>query len=134
LLPAAFAFYDATTTEKYLKSKQNIENLAESQGVNLRLCASCRVMKNRRELIRLTVDHRDGTVVLNESPSGTQVAFGRSVYLCGKRGCIERAVKSHKLKAALEGGRGRKERPRRQVKWPLESSLIHTLTSRCTES
>jgi len=80
------------------------------------------------------VDYHNGTVVLDGSPSGKSAVLGRSVYLCRKQRCLQQALKGNRLKIALQGGRGRKEQPKRQIKWPLESSLIHTLTSTCTES
>ena len=67
-------------------------------------------------------------------PDPRQKVHGRSVYLCRCSECVEQALKGTRLKGALEGGRGRKDRPRRTVKWPLEPSLIHTLRTSCTES
>jgi uncharacterized protein len=100
----------------------------------LRLCLACRRLQERNALVRLTVDFRSGNVLLNRSPSGREAVLGRSAYLCKSRLCLEQALKGHRLKSALEGGRGRKENPRRHIKWPLEPSLIHTLTRTCTES
>ncbi len=115
----------------------------------LRLCTVCRAKRSREELLRLTVDCLTGEVFLNlqsSKPIKADVPMingisavknsvnGRSVYLCPQRGCVERALKGNRLKGALEGGRGRKDRPRRTIKWPLEPQLIHTLSSTCTES
>jgi predicted RNA-binding protein YlxR (DUF448 family) len=93
----------------------------------------CRSKRPRVDLLRLTVDHLSGEVLLNVQTSGSKAVHGRSVYLCPQKSCIEQALKGNRLKGALVGGRGRKEKPRRAIKWPLESSLIHTLTTTCTE-
>jgi predicted RNA-binding protein YlxR (DUF448 family) len=95
----------------------------------------CRTLRPRDELIRLTVHNQSGEVFLNcgEFISAKPV-HGRSVYLCRNENCVAGSLKGNRLKGALEGGRGRKDRPRRTIQWPLEPSLIHTLTTTCTES
>src|SRR4051812_1532432 len=99
-----------------------------------RLCTACRQFRPRSDLLRLTVNHVTGEVLLNVSQGGSHSVHGRSVYICPRKSCVDQAFKGTRLKSALEGGRGRKDRPRRKVNWPLESQLMHTLTSMCTET
>ncbi|NLW12681.1 MAG: YlxR family protein [Clostridiaceae bacterium] len=67
-----------------------------------RMCVSCREMKPKKELIRLSAS-KDGIVSLD--PGGRLP--GRGAYVCRNRQCIENAVKGRRLdrglKQALDG-------------------------------
>ena len=58
-----------------------------------RRCVSCWQVKNRDELIKITAKNDDGKVIVNPNSS----TFGRSVYLCYNKACIETAFKKNKI-------------------------------------
>ena len=58
-----------------------------------RRCVSCWQMKDRKDLIKITADHKRDNVVINPN----SVTFGRSVYLCYNKACIETAFKKNKI-------------------------------------
>lgn len=62
-----------------------------------RKCVGCGKLKNRDELIKITKENLHGDVVLNPDSK----IFGRSVYLCYNKSCIEAALKKNKLQKAL---------------------------------
>lgn len=61
-----------------------------------RVCAGCRQTKDRKDLIKIT--NAAGKPVIN--PNST--TFGRSVYLCYNRTCIESAFKKNKISKILK--------------------------------
>lgn len=63
-----------------------------------RKCAGCGQLKNREDMIKLTRRNDDGTVVLNPDAK----TFGRSVYLCYNKKCIEGALKKNRLDKLLK--------------------------------
>ena len=63
-----------------------------------RKCAGCGKIKDRKELIKITKSHIDGTVIINPNSK----IFGRSVYLCYNEKCKELALKKNKLNRALK--------------------------------
>lgn len=63
-----------------------------------RKCAGCGKIKNREELIKITKQNTDGSIVINHSNK----IFGRSVYLCYNNSCIEAALKKNKIAKALK--------------------------------
>lgn len=62
-----------------------------------RMCVGCRVMKNKKELIRV-VRTPDGSVVLDT----TGKKSGRGAYVCADPECLNLAVKGKRLQKALE--------------------------------
>lgn len=54
-----------------------------------RKCAGCGTIKNRDEMIKITREHAHNNIVVN----GDSKIFGRSVYLCYNKSCIEAAFK-----------------------------------------
>ncbi len=58
-----------------------------------RRCVSCWQIKDRSELIKITADCTNGKLIVNPD----SVTFGRSVYLCYNKSCIESAFKKNKL-------------------------------------
>ena len=63
-----------------------------------RRCISCWQIKNRDELIKNTANSADGKVIINPD----SVTFGRSVYLCYNKTCIETAFKKNKIEKHLK--------------------------------
>lgn len=63
-----------------------------------RRCISCWQIKNRDELIKITANSADGNVIINPD----SVTFGRSVYLCYNKTCIETAFKKNKIEKHLK--------------------------------
>ena len=67
--------------------------------IPMRQCLGCREMKPKKELIRV-VRTPEGEVLLD--PTGRR--NGRGAYLCCKKECLARAVKTRALERALEQG------------------------------
>ena len=63
-----------------------------------RKCVACGEFKPRENLIKITKKHDDGQLVINPNSK----IFGRSVYLCYNKMCIENALKKNKLDKALK--------------------------------
>lgn len=84
-------------------------------------------------MLRLTVDSKTKEVFLNTKDKGANAISGRSAYLCSTSECVESALKSTRLKHALEGRKTKQAPPKRLIAWPLESQLIHSIRSKCTE-
>ncbi|MBR1460997.1 YlxR family protein [bacterium] len=61
-----------------------------------RRCAGCWQIKDRKDLIKIT--NAAGTPVVN--PNST--TFGRSVYLCYNKSCIDAAFKKNKIEKFLK--------------------------------
>ena len=65
-----------------------------------RKCIACGEIKPKSELIKITKEHTSGDVVI-EPDSKT---FGRSVYLCYNKDCINMAFKKNKINKMLKTG------------------------------
>lgn len=63
-----------------------------------RKCAGCGKIKNRDEMIKITKEHSHNNIVIN----GNSKIFGRSVYLCYNKTCIETAFKKNKIQKILK--------------------------------
>jgi len=63
-----------------------------------RKCAGCGKIKDRKDLIKLTRENAHYNVVLNPDNK----TFGRSVYLCYNKSCIEAAFKKNKISKILK--------------------------------
>ena len=63
-----------------------------------RKCAGCGQIKNRKELIKITKQNPYGEIVLNPDSK----IFGRSVYLCYNKSCIEAAFKKNRISKILK--------------------------------
>ncbi|MBD5403281.1 YlxR family protein [bacterium] len=59
---------------------------------------SCWQIKDRNDLIKITVDSTNGNIVVNPKSD----IFGRSAYLCYNETCIESAFKKDKLAKRLK--------------------------------
>lgn len=62
-----------------------------------RMCVHCRIMRPKRELIRL-VATKDGVISLD--PSGRKP--GRGAYVCRSRNCLEQAIRARKIDRGLK--------------------------------
>ena len=63
-----------------------------------RQCASCREIKNKEDLIKITKDFKTNEIKVNQ---GNEVQ-GRSVYLCKNPECIEKAFKKNRIEQLLK--------------------------------
>jgi len=64
----------------------------------LRKCVGCGELKPREDMIKITKDSTSGEIIFNPNSK----IFGRSVYLCYNRSCIENAVKKNKISKVLK--------------------------------
>jgi predicted RNA-binding protein YlxR (DUF448 family) len=71
--------------------------MPKERKVPQRMCVGCRVMKNKRELIRV-VRTPEGSVELDT----TGKKSGRGAYLCADPECLNLAVKGKRLQKALQ--------------------------------
>lgn len=62
-----------------------------------RTCVGCKEKKEKRELIRV-VHNKENEIHLDR----TGKMQGRGAYLCDKKECLEKAIKSKALERALE--------------------------------
>ena len=63
-----------------------------------RKCISCGILKSQEELIKITKEHTSGKVVIQPNSK----TFGRSLYLCYNKDCIDNAFKKNKLNKLLK--------------------------------
>ncbi len=63
-----------------------------------RQCASCRKIKNKEDLIKITKDFKTSDVKVNQENK----VQGRSVYICKNIECIEKAFKKNKIEQLLK--------------------------------
>ncbi len=61
--------------------------------MTIRRCVGCWQEKDRNDLIKITSVNDGEKVIINPD----SVTFGRSVYLCYNKSCIESAFKKNKL-------------------------------------
>lgn len=95
----------------------------------------------RDRLLRLTVDHQNGNVTINQDDGQKRASrrsvFGRSAYLCLDQLCFVKAQKGARLHKALAGRRKMKTAKDGEddvvVRWPLEPQLIKVIIDLCTE-
>jgi len=60
----------------------------------LRVCISCRKTYDRKDLLRITKDHKQGTML--------QKGMGRSAYICKSKQCYSDSKIKKKLQKALK--------------------------------
>ena len=65
---------------------------------HLRKCIGCGKVQDRDTMIKITYDKANNDITLNPDSK----KFGRSVYLCYNKLCIEKASKKNKLLKALK--------------------------------
>lgn len=65
----------------------------------LRQCTSCKEIKDKNELIRITKDFKTQTIEINQEGK----IQGRSVYICKNSQCIEKALKKNRIEVLLKG-------------------------------
>ena len=64
----------------------------------LRKCIGCFELKNRDEMIKITKEHETKNIFVNPNSK----IFGRSVYLCYNKSCVQSALKKNKLAKFLK--------------------------------
>lgn len=64
----------------------------------LRQCCSCKEVKAKTDLIRITKDTSSNEVKINKENK----YIGRSVYICGKKECIDLAIKKRTIQRQLK--------------------------------
>ena len=64
----------------------------------LRKCIGCFELKNRENTIKITREHETGEIFINPNSK----IFGRSVYLCYNKSCVEQSFKKNKLAKFLK--------------------------------
>jgi predicted RNA-binding protein YlxR (DUF448 family) len=62
-----------------------------------------------------------------------ETLHGRSAYICKTAACLELALKTTKLKHALEGRKKKGLEGVNRVSWPLEAQLIQSLFAECSD-
>ncbi|MBN9393744.1 MAG: YlxR family protein [Candidatus Melainabacteria bacterium] len=97
--------------------------------ITKRLCIICRKSIDRKEMIRLTLECTTGKIVLN---TNYKKYFGRSAYLCRSQSCIDSALKTPRIKQALEGRKTKGRPNQRKVAWPLEAQLMESILTMYT--
>ena len=63
-----------------------------------RKCVGCGELKPRENLIKITKEHISGNIIVEPNSK----IFGRSVYLCYNKDCINTALKKNRLNKALK--------------------------------
>ena len=63
-----------------------------------RRCISCWQVKERKDLIKITKNHKTSEIQINPD----SLTFGRSVYLCYNVNCIENAFKKGRIEKHLK--------------------------------
>ena len=69
----------------------------KTRKVPMRMCVGCRVMKPKKELLRV-VRQAEGSIHFDT----TGKAAGRGAYICPQKACLEKAMKAKLLERALE--------------------------------
>ena len=65
-----------------------------------RQCCYCKSIKDKKDLIRITKNYKDGSITINQKNE----IQGRSVYICKKNECLENAIKKRKIEVFLKSG------------------------------
>ena len=65
--------------------------------VPMRMCVACREMQPKKNLLRI-VRTPEGAIEIDRSGRMN----GRGAYLCGRRECLEKAIKTRALERALD--------------------------------
>ena len=65
---------------------------------NYRKCVACGDIKPRKDMLKITKEYSSEEVVIQPDSK----TFGRSVYLCYNRSCIENAFKKNKINRVLK--------------------------------
>ena len=71
--------------------------MVKNKKTPMRMCAGCREMKPKQELVRV-IRTPEGTVRVDT----TGKASGRGVYVCKNEECLKKSIRSKALSRALE--------------------------------
>ena len=65
----------------------------------LRKCVSCSAFKSKDEMIKITKESKSGEII----PCPSSSVYGRSVYICSDKACVDEAFKKMKIAKFLKG-------------------------------
>lgn len=65
--------------------------------IPMRMCVACREMQPKKDLLRI-VRTPEGAIEIDRSGRMN----GRGAYVCGRRECLEKAIKTRALERALD--------------------------------
>ena len=65
--------------------------------IPMRMCVACREMQPKKDLLRIVLTP-EGAIEIDRSGRMN----GRGAYLCGRRECLEKAIKTRALERALD--------------------------------
>ena len=83
-----------------------------------RKCIGCSETKDARDLIKITKDYKTSELIINPD----SYTFGRSVYICKNKQCIELALKKNKLSKFLK--KYTAENEKENIKTVLNSLVV----------
>lgn len=69
----------------------------KKRKIPLRMCIGCKEKRDKRELLRI-VRTPEGVTEIDR----TGKKAGRGAYVCSRKACLEKAIKSKELKRALK--------------------------------
>ena len=82
---------------KYYSNKDNKKRYSFYMKNNvIRKCAGCKELKNRDDLIKITL--KDSSLFINPDSK----TMGRSVYVCKNESCIKAFIKTKGIKRSLK--------------------------------
>lgn len=86
----------------------------------MRKCIGCFELKKQEEMIKITREHKSNQMFINPNSK----IFGRSVYLCYNKSCIEDSLKKNRLAKFLKASLTEelKEKLRRETHTFLEKA------------
>ena len=70
--------------------------LGTTKKIPQRQCVGCRMMKNKKELIRIL--KTDEGIIIDD----TGKKNGRGAYICSSRECLEKSIKNHGLERSFK--------------------------------
>ena len=65
---------------------------------NIRRCCTCRKLKPKEELIKITTEHSTKEIRINPDEN----FFGRSAYICANEACIKEGLKKNYISKSLK--------------------------------
>lgn len=74
---------------------------SEGKKVPVRMCASCMGRFEKKDLVRI-VKLADGNIVVCSDEKSSKRTYGRGVYICRNKECIQKAQKNRALERGLK--------------------------------
>ena len=66
--------------------------------MNERKCCACNTKKDKKEFIKITKDYKTDEIIINPD----KFHFGRSLYICKSKSCIDTAFKKDRIAKNLK--------------------------------